>query len=593
MARIVGTLGGTRLTGTAEDDFILGHPELAARTTAPSFETVASGLGQALSVTAAPGDSAHLYVADKLGAVRIVDPSTGAVNERLFIDVRGEVDSQGERGLIGMTFHPDYWQNGKVYVAMSRLDGPTEIREYKVDLDRPDQVIAGSGRTILLIPQGTATNHKGGWLDFGPDGLLYFASGDGGPSNDPTGTGQNPNDLLGAMLRIDVGGDDFPGDPSRNYAIPSGNPFADGVGGAPEVWAYGLRNPFRNSFDRGTGDLWIADVGEGGFEEVDIGAPGANYGWSAFEGPGGPAAGFTFPVFSYAHAEGVGSSITGGYVSRGADSGLFGQYVFGDFVSGRIWTLADFDGDGVLDRRQLDDGSTFGPGRLTSFGEDGDGTLYAVGIDGTLRVLSGGAATGRLDGDDVIRPRLGDDRVFAGAGDDRIVDGGGDDLLSGMEGNDFIQAGIGDDLAIGGRGRDKLLGFDGRDTLLGGFGNDRLDGQRGADLLIGGSGADSLEGGGGADRFRWTTREDSLRGGRSDQVVDFSRAEGDALDLSALADGRFTLVGARGFAPTGAQVSIVRDGDAQRVNISLDGGPRDMEILVYSETRLTSDDFIL
>jgi Ca2+-binding RTX toxin-like protein len=595
MATIEGDLGANVLTGTRGSDLITGHAPLEATATAPTFETVATGLGQALGIVSAPGDAQHLYVLDKTGVIRIVDTATGVVQATPFLDMANEVNTDGERGLLGMTFHPDYWQNGKIYVTYSRLDGDTVIREYTVDLANPDVVPEASARTILAIQQpDDRTNHRAGWLDFGPDGMLYIATGDGGGRNDPSGTGQNPNDLLGSILRIDVDGPDaYPLSTVRNYAIPSDNPFVGG-GGAREVWAYGLRNPFRNSFDRGTGELWIADVGQATFEEINIGASGANYGWSLYEGGEGPAPGFTFPAYYYGREDGDGSVI-GGYVSRGPDSGLFGQYVFGDFRSGRIWALADRDGDGDLDRVELDDGRALGgKGTLTSFGEDGDGTLYVVSITGELLRIDGGQATGPLDGADTIRSGLGDDRVFAGAGDDVVRDvGSGNDLLSGMEGNDRLHGLGGDDLLIGGSGQDALWAGSGNDTLLGGTGKDRLSGEDGADLLIGGAGTDDLFGGAGADRFRWTTPGDSPGTGPIDRVHDFNALEGDKLDLSALADGTFAFIGGGGFAASGAQVRVVHLGDRQRVEVSVDGGPADLIFSVKTAVPLTADDFYL
>ncbi len=599
MATITGTLGADRLAGTNGGDLITGHAPLEATAGPVTFTTVTANLGRgSLFAAAAPGDSGNLHVAYKDGFVRIVDAESGAVNPTPFLDISGEVATAGEQGLIGMAFHPDYWTNGKLYVFFSGTDGDTRLREYRVDLASPDTILPGSGRDILTVPQpGTATNHKGGWIGFGPDGMLHIATGDGGPGNDPRGTGQDPTDLLGSILRIDVNGDGFPADPARNYAIPADNPFANGpfangVDGAPEVWAYGLRNPYRDSFDRGTGDLWIADVGQATAEEVNIGAPGANFGWRTYEGGTGPVPGFTFPVHSYGRQDGD-RSVTGGYVSRGPDTGLFGEYVFGDFASGRVWSLADRDADGDLDRTVLDGGATFGAQSVVSFGEDGDGTLHVVTLNGRLVRISGGEATGALDGADVIAAGGGDDRVFAGAGNDRVSGGTGDDLLSGMEGSDALAGEDGDDLLIGGRGADRLDGGAGADSLLGGLGDDRLVGGAGADLLLGGAGADALTGGDGADRFRWTAVSDSAFRVAADRLTDFDGAEGDRLDLSALIGGTFAYVGDDAFTATGAQVRVLTAGANQRVEVSLDGGPADMVFVVAAAAPLTAADFIL
>ncbi|MCR0982243.1 PQQ-dependent sugar dehydrogenase [Roseomonas populi] len=592
MATVTGSLLGDRLAGTRGDDLIEGHAPLAATATAPVFTTIATGLGQAVFATSPQGEVGQLYVLDRTGVIRVVDTATGEVRATPFLDMSAEVATDGEQGLLGMAFHPDFRANGKFYVFFSRLDGDSQVREYTIDPEDPDTAPAGTARDILTIPQpGRYTNHKGGWMGFGPDGMLHIATGDGGGPNDATGGGQNPNDLRGSILRIDVNGDDFPGDAARNYAIPADNPFVDG-GGAPEVWAYGLRNPYRDSFDIGTGKLWIGDVGQNAFEEVNIGAPGANYGWNTYEGGTGPAAGFTFPVYAYDHSTSD-RSVIGGYVSRGPETGLYGQYLFGDYISTRFWTLADRDGDGALDRTEIDDGGALARHALVSFAEDGDGSLFVVGIDGTLTRISTGAPTGSVDGADTIAAGAGNDRVFAGASADRVQGGDGDDLLSGMEGNDNLLGGAGEDLLIGGAGADRLDGGDGSDHLLGGAGNDRLFGGAGADLLIGGRGTDILTGGAGADLFRWTTASDSPRGNPADRVADFNGAEGDRLDLSALVDGHFAFIGGAEFSASGPQLRALDLGGNWRVEISLDGGPADMVLLVSSAVPLTAADFIL
>jgi Ca2+-binding RTX toxin-like protein len=592
MATINGSLGADNLLGTRAGDLIQGHAPLAASTAPPSFTTIATGLGASLFATSAPGDSGLLYVLDKFGTIRVVDSATGQARSTPFLDINAEIVTAREQGLLGMAFHPDFGANGKFYVFFSNLAGDTVLREYTVDPADPDRALPASARDILTVPQpGLFENHKGGWIGFDAAGMLNIAVGDGGGANDPSNTGQNPNDLLGSILRIDVNGDDFPADPTRNYAIPADNPFVAG-GGAPEVWAYGLRNPYRDSFDRGTGDLWIGDVGQLLFEEVNIGVAGGNFGWDLYEGGTGPADGFIFPVHFYGR-EANDRSVIGGYVSRGPESGLLGEYVFGDFISGRIWSLADRDGDGDLDRVVLDNGTAMGRNNLVSFAEDGDGGLYALGIDGRLVRITTGAAAGTLDGADTINAGLGDDRVFAGAGDDRAAGAAGRDLLSGQEGNDLLNGGDGADTLIGGAGQDTLVGGAGGDILSGGVGADRLSGGDGNDLLQGGAGADVLTGGAGADRFRWTTPGDSGLGPAADRVMDFSAAEGDRLDFSALVQGAFAFIGAAGFAASGAQIRAVAQGSGQRVEVSLDGGPADMAVLVISAAPLTAADFIL
>ena len=246
----------------------------------------------------------------------------------------GQISTDGERGLLGLAFDPDYASNGFFYVDLINPAGDAEIRRYHVSAN-PNVADAASVTPVITIDQTTATNHKAGWLGFGPDGYLYNANGDGGSTPNAA---QDVDSLLGKILRIDVHADAFPGDPARNYAIPADNPFV-GAAGADEIFALGLRNPWRPSFDRGLGDFYIADVGKTQWEEIDIGQKGANYGWPAFEGPavfqGGPVTGGTAvpPIYFYDHS--VGQSITGGYVYRGEAEALQGQYFFADFVAGQ------------------------------------------------------------------------------------------------------------------------------------------------------------------------------------------------------------------------------------------------------------------
>ncbi len=592
---VAGTLSAEMLRGTGRDDLVLGTDPRLVTTTAPALQQVASGLGTAVFATAIPGDTGRLLVLDKTGTIRSLDVATGQV--QTFLNITAQVSPAGEQGLLGMAFHPEFHANGKFYVFFSNLAGDTVLREYTMDPANPGAPLLSSARDLLTVPQpGSETNHKGGWIGFGADGMLHIATGDGGGGGDPLGTGQNPNDLLGAILRIDVNGDDFPADPARNYAIPADNPFASG-GGAPEVWAYGLRNPYRAGFDRGTGELWIGDVGQGRREEVDIGAPGANFGWPLYEGdltyPGGEPAGtlppgITAPVFSYGRDAGD-RTVIGGHVYRGPDSGLQGQYVFGDYISGRIWTLFDSDGDGTLERTQI---AQLGAFQLGSFAEDGEGNLFALTLDGRLFSVTTGGLTGTQDGNDTLVTGHGDDRAFGFAGDDLVNGGAGNDLLSGMEGADILLGHVGADTLMGGDGRDLQRGGDGRDLLLGGAGADRLLGDAGDDVVIGGLGADVLWGGLGADIFRWASVTESS-GTARDRVADFSAPEGDLLDLSALVAGTFAFIGSAAFAATGAQVRVVQGTTASRVDVSLDGGPADMVFVVTGTTPLTANDFLL
>jgi glucose/arabinose dehydrogenase len=342
-------------------------------------------------VTAAPGDTDRLFIVERGGLIRIFEG--GALHATPFLDVSGLIASGGERGLLGMAFHPDYATNGYFYVDYTDTDGDTQVSRFTVSGD-PDVADAGSELPILSVDQPYA-NHNGGMLAFGPDGMLYVGMGDGGDAGDPDGNGQNPTTLLGALLRLDVDG----GSP---YAIPADNPFADHATNREEIWAYGLRNPWRFSFDKETGDLYIGDVGQGQVEEVDFqpasSAGGENYGWNVMEGsscyglPSGCSTdGLTLPVHQYGHS--AGCSITGGYVYRGtASPALAGRYFYADYCSGWIRSLTVVDGEATdLQDHSADIGSV---SQLASFGEDAAGELYVVSLGGTVYRLSGVEASG-------------------------------------------------------------------------------------------------------------------------------------------------------------------------------------------------------
>lgn len=361
---------------------------------------VTSGLSQALFVTGLPGSPVRILVVRKTGQVHIVNALTGAVSPDPFLDVSGSISTEGEGGLLGLALAPDFDTSGAFYINVTNTAGDTEIRRYTTEADDPDEADPASMDVILTYAQ-PQNNHNGGWLGFGPDNLLYIASGDGGGSGDPFENGQNPNTLLGAILRIDPSSDDFPGDTLRDYAIPSGNPFASG-GGAPEIWAIGLRNPFRASFDPATGDLYIGDVGQGAVEEVDIirrGEAGLNFGWPLREGTapyqgGADSDAFTGPVLDYPHGSGPyqGNSISGGYVYRGEIAALNGHYVFGDFVNGNVWSIPveylDPDNPvpapGLIQRNQDFTPDAGSIDNVSSFGSDQDGSLYIVDYDGEI-----------------------------------------------------------------------------------------------------------------------------------------------------------------------------------------------------------------
>jgi glucose/arabinose dehydrogenase len=390
---------------------------------------VADGFNQPLYVTYAPGQPDQLYVVQQSGQIRIHDLNTGTTLAQPFLDVSGSISTGGERGLLGLTFHPDYQTNGTFFVNYTDDTGSdTRIRRYQVTGD-PNLADAGSGMDVLTIdqPQG---NHNGGWLAFGPDGYLYASIGDGGGGNDNNaghtpgiGNAQDITDnLLGKILRIDVDGDDFPADADRNYAIPNTNPFV-GQTGDDEIWAYGLRNAWRPSFDRQTGDLYIADVGQNAREELNVQPAdsdgGENYGWRLREGTiatptggvGGPRpADAIDPFYDYTHGGGdfEGSSVTGGYVYRGPVAELQGMYLFGDFVNDRIWAIqwdgsdpSTFDGTNYTNLVDLTDDFVPDIGsidQLVSFGEDAAGNVYLVDRTGEIYLIVPEPATAVLLG---------------------------------------------------------------------------------------------------------------------------------------------------------------------------------------------------
>ncbi|MET0372306.1 MAG: PQQ-dependent sugar dehydrogenase [Sphingobium sp.] len=360
---------------------------------------ITTALSQPLFLTALPDDSGRVLVVQKGGMIRLVTPSTGAIAADPFLDVSGIVTSNGERGLLGLALAPDFMTSGRAYVYLTAAGGEIQLRRYTTLAGDRTRLDPASADVLLRIPHAR-TNHNGGWIGFGADGLLYVAVGDGGGANDPDSNGQNKATLLGKMLRLDVSRDDFPTEDARDYGIPAANPFATS-GGAPEVWLYGLRNPFRNSFDRATGRLWIADVGQDAREEINLvttAQAGLNMGWPLYEGTrpnaGSDPAGLTMPVTEYDHGSGPlqGESITGGYVYRGPVEQLQGLYVFADFVTGNIWSVPiaslspGTTGNSGLFTNRI---TSFAPdagtiANVTSFGEDQAGNLYVVSINGSL-----------------------------------------------------------------------------------------------------------------------------------------------------------------------------------------------------------------
>lgn len=327
-----------------------------------------------------------MFVVEKRGTIRII--RNGALLPGQFVNLMGQVSTGGEQGLLGMAFDPNYAANRRFYVNYTNLNGDTVIARFLADAVDPDATPATLDRVLLSVPQPFA-NHNGGMLAFGPEGLLYIGLGDGGSGGDPDNRAQNLNDLLGKMLRIDVS----QATPPLEYSIPPDNPFAVG-GGRPEIWSLGLRNPWRYSFDRQTGDFYIADVGQASREEVNVslassgGGRGLNYGWRLMEGTAcfnpptncNPGT-LTLPVLDYDHSGGA-CSVTGGYVYRGqAVPNLRGTYFYADFCAGWVRSFRFQNGQVT---EQTDWVLLRPGGDITSFGEDAAGELYLMTAQGGL-----------------------------------------------------------------------------------------------------------------------------------------------------------------------------------------------------------------
>ena len=347
------------------------------------LQTVVEGLDFPVWLTSPPGDS-RLFVVEKGGRVVIVE--NGAVLTAPFLDLRGQVSTGSEQGLFSLAFHPDYFTNGRFFVNFTDPAGDTRVVEYRVSEGDPDRAEPGTARVVLAIDQ-PFSNHNGGLVLFGPDGMLYVGMGDGGSGGDPQGNGQNVGALLGKMLRIDVDG-------ALPYAVPDDNPFVDTAGARPEVWAYGLRNPWRFSFDRDTGDLYIADVGQNRVEEVNAvegAGAGLNYGWNVMEGTdcfeprdGCDRDGLTLPVTEYDHGDGC--SVTGGSVYRGdAIPELHGTYLYSDYCSGFVRGFRFANGQATGERRfsELEPADH----SVSSFGEDAEGELYILTAGGSVHKI--------------------------------------------------------------------------------------------------------------------------------------------------------------------------------------------------------------
>lgn len=350
--------------------------------TSIDLEEVVRGLSNPVHLTAPPGDE-RIFVTEQAGRIRII------VNDALlatpFLDIADKVASGGERGLLSVAFHPDYENNGYFFVNYTDAAGDTRVERYRVSSD-PNRADPASARLILTVDQ-PFSNHNGGHILFGPDGMLYIAMGDGGDAGDPLGHAQNRSTLLGDLLRIDVD----KGDP---YAIPPSNPFVNQSGMRGEIWAWGLRNPWRIAFDRATGLLYIADVGQRDREEINVvpaSQGGLNYGWNIMEGTrcyrdaSCDSSGLVEPVHEYTHADGC--SITGGIVYRGSRiPALAGHYFYADYCDGWIRGFRYNNGKLVDAREWFPAGSV---NRITSFGEDASGELYVVSGTGVVYRLVG------------------------------------------------------------------------------------------------------------------------------------------------------------------------------------------------------------
>lgn len=347
-------------------DPINGFPEFSLR-----LEEVASGLNGPVYVTSPPGDN-RLFVVEQPGRIRIIQ--NGQVAQAPFLDLSSRVSSGGERGMLSVAFHPQYATNGFFYVYFTGPSGEIRVERFTVSANA-NIANAASAKVILTVPHPRA-NHNGGLAMFGPDGMLYLGLGDGGGGGDPDQNGQNVNTLLGALLRIDVDG----GDP---YAIPAGNPFAARTDARREIWAIGLRNPWRFSFDKVGGNLYVADVGQGNLEEVNVVATsraGVNYGWNIMEASSCYSAqscnrqGLELPAIEYDHSGGA-CSVTGGFVYRGAAvPELAGAYFYADYCAGWIRSFRYQNGL-ATETRTWDVANV---GTITSFGEDASGELYVT-----------------------------------------------------------------------------------------------------------------------------------------------------------------------------------------------------------------------
>lgn len=444
-ANVISGLGGAdTISGGGGDDVLYGHS--AGATGEITATVLASGLDAPVAAAVTAADPGFLYVVGKgTGVIWRVDETTGA--RTTFLDIpNAEFSADGERGVLGLAFHPNYQSNGRFFVFLTDPQGDLLVREYHRSSN--PAIAETTFSQVIEIPKQTGfSNHNGGWIGFSPsDGYLYISTGDGGGGGDPGNNAQNINSLLGKLLRIDVNSDTFVNDPTRNYAIPASNPFASGAG-ADEIWAYGLRNPWRVAFDPRNGDIYIADVGQERLEELNYrpanAAAGANFGWRVMEGtlpyppgspnPNNPA--LLAPIHEYGRL--VGGTIIGGEVYVGPDAGMTGHYVFADFISDRLFSLFVQNGVAVNVAERTSQITGADPSDIVDFVSGVDGQLYAVGIGGTIWRLD--MSLGAED--------LGNS-LSGGAGNDQLYGGPLNDMLNGGADNDYLDGGGGLDTAV-------------------------------------------------------------------------------------------------------------------------------------------------
>ncbi|MCX7291606.1 PQQ-dependent sugar dehydrogenase [Janthinobacterium sp.] len=387
VAQGTGTLAPTPVTQQVQVNAgATASASVSYAATAPlalALQEVASGLDAPIFLTAPPGDS-RLFILERPGRIRVLQ--NGNLLATPFLDIGTLTSTSGERGLLSLAFHPQYASNGYFFIYYTNLAGDIVIERRQVSAGNANVADPLSALTIITIAHPTFSNHYGGLLSFGPDGYLYAGTGDGGSAGDPPGNAQNTNVLLGKLLRLDVGASSV----AQPYAIPPGNPFAGTAGARGEIWAYGLRNPWRYAFDVPAQLLYIADVGQANWEEVDVrpvGQAGNNYGWNVMEGAhcynssSCSQAGLVLPAIEYGHDAAGGCSITGGYVYRGtALPELAGQYLYSDYCSG--WLKSFSYGNGTASA--VTDWGITNVGNILSFGQDAQNELYM--LSGTGKV---------------------------------------------------------------------------------------------------------------------------------------------------------------------------------------------------------------